>query len=1191
MLSGEILASVKELSKINSFNKKVEYANQHFQRIGSGSGRIVYALDNDNVLKLAKNAKGVAQNEAEEQVARYKDYDDILTNVYESDDNNTWIISEKAKKITVKRFKELVGFDIYQIYYYLNNEYDLNKGKKEIWHINADIKEQLDNNEFVQRLFGLLMDYSLSPGDMGRLSTYGEVNRNGIASVVLVDYGLSDEVYDTYYSPQKKNPRAIYELYGCYDGNDDILSDADGGEDIRKGMWALMPYGVGDGNDVVNETVLSVVNDKSKYVDQPIESLPILVDVYYKCLNNLKNILNTIGNKKQFYENLIGLQEYLNSNGFETHSNLIKEEYTLNEKIDAPKVEVFTLDDAAYADELANAVAVKLNLGHPTRLGGGGHGFAYEINNEIVMKLTDDTAEADAAFKLMRQNPKYLARQFEVVKIYDTIKNMSFYAILQENIKNKPLGFFENIKNIINNIKPNYNDIDHDYYDIMTDMKIAKNFNYDNFLEIFKQILTKNPEANISDEDRKKAYDFMVGIINIRKELIDFGIKSADYVEPKNLGYDDKGVLKFFDMGGYRAPEPQLNDKDIVTLPENVEVNNTNPIIDKIVTHFNLNIGDKINDRTYYVDDDKILKITSDKNEANENLKLKGKDLKYIANVFKVFKIDSNDKEVEYYGIILEKLKTKPEQLKNFIDRLNYIFENILNTNFIEVVNYLVDDESNNINVNKIKKFFAKNHKDAHFFQSIINIVEECRLRGINNIKHLNPNNLGFKKDGRLGLYNVEFYEQDNPINEDGSSLFSTNNSIGQDNFPTYNQFDDSAPIDGNVETCNYEINEENVDVTQNPNFKAWFGNSKVVDKNGKPLVVYHGSRTNFNKFKITMDGGYHFGTKKQAEVRGSILTPVYLSIQNPLFTTDKRDGQKNTIANAKKEGYDGLIYNNIFEGKGVSFVAFYPNQIKSATGNKGTFNPSSSSIIDERLLSYVKGSSTVDVKKKCRLAGNGNTSTACNQGDINNLVIKPIDEAKNILDDESFKSWFSGSKVVDDKGNPLLVYHGTNKDFNRFSTKYGAQPIIWFSSDKNKIERGDSGAVGRSRIIPAYLSIKKMAGWPEYQKYGLGQLYEMGFDGAKLDDDYFVFNSKQIKTVKESKSINENTNNSKITIPFLMKKYYEWNNQGGGYSDPSETSVLKFLQNNYEDLSNDLTLRKQLLHALTDNEILSEIN
>lgn len=103
-----------------------------------------------------------------------------------------------------------------------------------------------------------------------------------------------------------------------------------------------------------------------------------------------------------------------------------------------------------------------------------------------------------------------------------------------------------------------------------------------------------------------------------------------------------------------------------------------------------------------------------------------------------------------------------------------------------------------------------------------------------------------------------------------------------------------------------------------------------IVDKNKKPLVVYHGTTQIFSQFKHTNDGGFHFGNKEQAKDRGSILMQAHLHIKNPMLTHDKMDGQRRTIKEAKKKGYDGLVYKNIFEGDGgYSFVAFYPEQIK----------------------------------------------------------------------------------------------------------------------------------------------------------------------------------------------------------------------------------------------------------------------
>ena len=45
--------------------------------------------------------------------------------------------------------------------------------------------------------------------------------------------------------------------------------------------------------------------------------------------------------------------------------------------------------------------------------------------------------------------------------------------------------------------------------------------------------------------------------------------------------------------------------------------------------------------------------------------------------------------------------------------------------------------------------------------------------------------------------------------------------------------------------------------------------------------------------------------------------------------------------------GYDGIVYDNKHEGDGDSYIAFFPNQIKSAIGNKGTFDPNNQDITE----------------------------------------------------------------------------------------------------------------------------------------------------------------------------------------------------------------------------------------------------
>ena len=147
---------------------------------------------------------------------------------------------------------------------------------------------------------------------------------------------------------------------------------------------------------------------------------------------------------------------------------------------------------------------------------------------------------------------------------------------------------------------------------------------------------------------------------------------------------------------------------------------------------------------------------------------------------------------------------------------------------------------------------------------------------------------------------------------------------------------------------------------TSSPAFKRWFKDSKVVDADGKPLVVYHGTRARVDFDTFAADS--HFGTKEPANVMASNggvygpgrVMPVYLSIKNPKRVRDQakiRWGQwDDAVEQAKAEGYDGLVYENEAEGFGSeSWVAFRPEQIKSAIGNRGTFDPNDPSILASR--------------------------------------------------------------------------------------------------------------------------------------------------------------------------------------------------------------------------------------------------
>ena len=179
---------------------------------------------------------------------------------------------------------------------------------------------------------------------------------------------------------------------------------------------------------------------------------------------------------------------------------------------------------------------------------------------------------------------------------------------------------------------------------------------------------------------------------------------------------------------------------------------------------------------------------------------------------------------------------------------------------------------------------------------------------------------------------------------------------------------------------------DEDEDPIYSDAFKNWFGDwendpgnaSKVVDENGMPLVLFHATNLTMVNHSEPFWSFYeysHFGTPGQAmhrlgktpekmdiDLRAAQLgvTPmkmeltktyaVYLNIRNPKRVEDVPEDWDEThsewwgmqIYQAVREGYDGIVYENKYEDPSHpadSWIAFSPEQIKSATDNIGTYD------------------------------------------------------------------------------------------------------------------------------------------------------------------------------------------------------------------------------------------------------------
>ena len=120
---------------------------------------------------------------------------------------------------------------------------------------------------------------------------------------------------------------------------------------------------------------------------------------------------------------------------------------------------------------------------------------------------------------------------------------------------------------------------------------------------------------------------------------------------------------------------------------------------------------------------------------------------------------------------------------------------------------------------------------------------------------------------------------------------------------------------------------------------------SKIVNADGTPKTVYHGTDADFTMFsygeigKTTGVGilghGFYFTDKRaSAKKYGKNVLPCYLEMRNPYHASEK-DFYRINETELKNRGYDGIIY----EGTSPIYVVFENTQIKSATDNVGTFD------------------------------------------------------------------------------------------------------------------------------------------------------------------------------------------------------------------------------------------------------------
>ena len=187
-----------------------------------------------------------------------------------------------------------------------------------------------------------------------------------------------------------------------------------------------------------------------------------------------------------------------------------------------------------------------------------------------------------------------------------------------------------------------------------------------------------------------------------------------------------------------------------------------------------------------------------------------------------------------------------------------------------------------------------------------------------------------------------------------------------------------------NVSPEDQLFNQDGSVKTESPAFKKFFGKSKLVNEDGSPLVVYHGTTDSISEFKLDhprrLDSGW-LGTgvyvtdnillaKRYTELKklrikngrlpagptDPIIMPLYVRLENPYEATleDKnlvRTGQVTADQfrdNLIAKGHDGAIMPGEMKDVRV-IVVFDPKAVKS-TENSGTWNTEIADIYKQQM-------------------------------------------------------------------------------------------------------------------------------------------------------------------------------------------------------------------------------------------------
>lgn len=200
------------LSSKQSFRKRIDYAVQRALRAGAGSSRVAFVImyeGRPTILKIAKNAKGIAQNEAEVSILNDNYVKQLGITIplidfgVDSTGTTTWLQTEVAQKATYSQLRKYFGVENpYQLVMYAQALYGHGsvKNKERILddlEANGITPEQFERFEkYTNAMAELGNSFEVELGDFDRPQNWGFYQGHP----VLIDVGFTTPVYQQHYS-------------------------------------------------------------------------------------------------------------------------------------------------------------------------------------------------------------------------------------------------------------------------------------------------------------------------------------------------------------------------------------------------------------------------------------------------------------------------------------------------------------------------------------------------------------------------------------------------------------------------------------------------------------------------------------------------------------------------------------------------------------------------------------------------------------------------------------------------------------------------------------------------------------------------------------------------------------------------------------------------------------------------------